>query len=114
VPGKHFLFRVSWWSTHVLLARAMGSLSYSGGGKYSVRQDLKVFSGAVVPPAAAPEPQAILSLMKSAPAPSVVAHPAELSARDPETTDFRVGIPRFCLRENLRADAAFFSAPGIK
>jgi hypothetical protein len=109
--------RVRWWSTDVLLAPTRGSLSYSRGWAFSVRQYLKGFSGAVVPAARAPEEQleAILGCRTSGPTHPVAAHPAEGSARDPQTVDFRFDVPRFhrC-KYFLRADAAFFSTPGIK
>jgi hypothetical protein len=86
--NRHLFFRASWWSTNLLLVIAVGSLIYSGGWEYSVRQYLKGFSDAIVPATAAPEQQveAILSWMNSGPPRPVASHPEELSARDPETT----------------------------
>jgi hypothetical protein len=88
VSRKHLIFRVGWWSTNLLLAVAVGSLIYSGGWEYSVRQYLRGFSDAIVPATAAPEQQveAILNWMSNGPPRPVAANPAELSARDPETT----------------------------
>jgi hypothetical protein len=118
VPSsKHLWFRVRWWSTNVLLALTRGSRSDSEAWAYSVRQYLKGFSGAVVPAARAPEQQleAILRSRNSGPTHLVTAHPAERSARDQKTIDRRFGVPRFHLcKYLLRADAAFFSTPGIK
>jgi hypothetical protein len=106
--SKYLLFRVRWW---------MGSLGDRGGWAYPLRQYLKGFPRAVAPAAAAAEQplETILGWMNSGPAHPVAAHPAERPARAPETTDFRLGIPRFPLCEYLRrANAAFFSTPGIK
>jgi Transglutaminase-like superfamily len=88
VIEKHLIFRVSWWSTNLLLVVAAGALIYSGGWEYSVRQYLKGFSDAIVPATARPEQQveAILNWMRNGPPRPVAANPAELALRDPETT----------------------------
>ena len=88
VTGKHLIFRVSWWSTNLLLVMAVGALIYSAGWEYSVRQYLKGFSDAIVPATARPEQQveAILNWMRNGPPRPVAANPAELALRDPETT----------------------------
>jgi hypothetical protein len=88
VIEKHLIFRVSWWSTNLLLVVAVGALIYSGGWEYSVRQYLKGFSDAIVPATARPEQQveAILNWMRNGPPRPVAANPAELALRDPETT----------------------------
>jgi hypothetical protein len=88
VSSKYLIFRVSWWSTNLLLALAVIALLYSGGWEYSVRQYLRGFSDAVVPAASAPEQQAqaILNWMNSGPVRPLAANPAELSSRDPQAT----------------------------
>lgn len=89
LPTKpHRIFRVVWRGVNFLLAVVVVSSLYAGVREYSVRQYLGGFSDAVVPEAAPAEQkvEAILAWMRSGPARYVAADPAELSARDPETT----------------------------
>ena len=85
---KYHLFRAGWWGTNLLLAIAVGSLLYSAGWEYSVRQYLRGFSDAIVPAMASPEEQveAILDWMSHGPPRPVAVNVAGLSSRDPETT----------------------------
>ena len=86
--GKHQIFRITWWSTNIVLVVLVGALVYCGGWEYSVRQYLKGFSDAIVPANATAEQQvlAILTWMSSGPPRPLAEHPAELSTRDPQTT----------------------------
>jgi Transglutaminase-like superfamily len=85
---RHLIFRVLWRGVNLLLVVVVVSSLYAGVREYSVRQYLSGFSDAVVPEAAPPEQkvEAILAWMQSGPARYMAADPAELSARDPETT----------------------------
>ena len=86
--NRHLLFRAVWWGANVLLLAVVVSSLYAGFREYSVRNYLKGFSDAVVPETASPEQkvEAILGWMRSGPARYVAANPAELPARDPQTT----------------------------
>ncbi|MGC1416857.1 MAG: transglutaminase domain-containing protein [Candidatus Acidiferrum sp.] len=86
--NRHLLFRAVWWGANVLLLAVVVSSLYAGFREYSVRKYLKGFSDAVVPETASPEQkvEAILGWMRRGPARYVAANPAELPARDPQTT----------------------------
>jgi len=86
--NRHLFFRAVWWGANVLLVTVVVSSLYAGFREYSVRKYLKGFSDAVVPETASPEQkvEAILGWMRSGPARYVAANPAELPARDPQTT----------------------------
>jgi hypothetical protein len=85
---RHLFFRIVWRSVNVLLALVVVSSIYAGVREYSVRKYLAGFADAVVPESATPveKVEAILNWMQAGPSRYVADNPAQLSARDPQTT----------------------------
>lgn len=85
---SHRIFRATWWLCNFSLAVALLATAWTGVWEISVRRYLKGFSDAIIPEVAPPQQkaQAILAWMLNGPPRLESAHPAALSARDPEDT----------------------------
>ena len=81
---SHFVFRLIWWTSNVLLAAALVATVDSAVWESSVRRYLRGFSDAIIPEAAAPQQkaEAIRAWMLKGPRRLEVTNPAQLSVRD--------------------------------
>jgi hypothetical protein len=85
---KYRIFRLTWWTTNLLLAVAFVAMLYSCQREYSVRWYLDGFSDAIVPNTLPAEQrvQAILDWMRAEPSRAETSNPDALSKRDPAVT----------------------------
>jgi len=84
----HRIFRLTWWSSNLLLAVALFAMTYSIVREYSVRRYLDGFSDAIVPDVLPAEQKvnAILTWMRAEPSRAVTGSPDSLAHRNPEIT----------------------------
>lgn len=88
MPGKHRIFRLTWWTCNIVLAAAIICTVYCGVWEFSVHKYLDGFSDAVVPDFIPDIDKVhyILAWMGNGPIRAVAPDPSLLSDRDPETT----------------------------